>query len=185
MAECRKVWEHLHSHLLQQNGTRHDEFKVVWRDAERKRRFKTFGDFDDAWKFAGNVNAAINSGDIQATVLKNADRHTYLDALEALKDLPVPLNIAVRQYADSVKRLGAVSLNDAVNFYLKHNAEVESRTVKEVFTEFVGAKRSPASKAKKKASEKHLADIESRLGKFQMRSNARLPTFAQSRSRSF
>jgi hypothetical protein len=144
----------------------YDEFKVVWKLADGKRQFKTFADFAEAKKHANNINAAISSGDIKATVLTDKDRHTYLDALEALKGHPVPLNIAIRDYADAVKRLGAVPLKDAVSFYLKHNAGVQTRTVEQVFTEFVASKRSPANKAKKKASEKHLADIESRLGKF-------------------
>jgi integrase len=141
------------------------EFRVVWRDAQNKRCQKAFADEAEARQHAGGVGASINSGDIKTVTLSDADRHTYLDALAAITGLNTPLNRAAYDYADAVKRLGPVSLKEAVNFYLKHNAGMEVRTVTQVFNEFVTSKRTP-SKNKKRASEKHLDDIESRLGKF-------------------
>src|SRR5436190_303305 len=77
------------------------EFKVVWYDAERKRRFKTFADFGEAKKHACGVNAAIGSGDIKALMLTNEDRIVYLRAKEALAAIGTALDSAAAEYAQA------------------------------------------------------------------------------------
>src|ERR1041385_2981280 len=81
-----------------QTAKGYTEFKVVWYDAERKRRFKTFADFGEAKKHACGVNAAIGSGDIKALMLTNEDRILYVRAKDALKDTPATLDIAAAEY---------------------------------------------------------------------------------------
>src|SRR5262249_18423958 len=120
------------------------EFRVVWYDADRKRRQKAFADEAEARKQAGSINATLMGGDIKAVNLTEQDRFVYLDAVNALIGLDTPLNDAAKAYAGAVKRLSGVPLAEAVNFYVKHNAGLESRTVSEVVQELIKSKRSPA-----------------------------------------
>jgi hypothetical protein len=94
----------------------YEEFKVVWYDADRKRRFKTFADFEDARKHAQNVNAAICSGEINTVTLTNDDRLIYLRAKNSLSEMGVPLDTAAAEYADARRELKGVALLDAVPF---------------------------------------------------------------------
>jgi integrase len=143
------------------------EFRVVWYDADRKRRQKAFADESEASRHASGVNATITSGDIKTITLSEKDRFSYLEAVEALKELNVPLNAAAADYAANVKRLGAVTLKEAVDFFLKHNAGIEPKTVAQVVSEFIESKHAPKRANKKAASGRYVADLESRLGKFE------------------
>src|SRR5436190_8463140 len=143
------------------------EFRVVWYDADRRRRQKAFADESEASRHASGVNAIITSGDIKTISLSEKDRFVYLEAVESLKGLDVPLNTAAADYALNLKRLGAVSLKEAVEFFLKHNAGIQSKTVSEVVAEFIQSKQTPKRASKKPASGRYIADLESRLGKFE------------------
>src|SRR5688572_28486460 len=97
----------------------YDEFKVVWYDTERKRRFKTISDFEEAKKHAASVNATIANGDIKALTLSNEDRIIYLRARDAVARLGTPLDLVAHEYVEARKLLDAVPLLDAVRDYLK------------------------------------------------------------------
>jgi len=73
----------------------YQEFKVVYYDAERKRRFKTCAEFADAKKFAENVTATIGNGEISALTLTNTDRLLYLRAVDSLRGTGFPLDSAL------------------------------------------------------------------------------------------
>ena len=52
----------------------YSEFRVVWYDAERKRRQKAFVDETEPRRYAGTVNATITAGDIKTVTLTEQDR---------------------------------------------------------------------------------------------------------------
>lgn len=141
------------------------EFRVVWYGDDRKRRQKAFADEAEARKHAASINATITSGDIKGLVLSENDRLVYQNALAALAGLNIPLDQAAREYAAAMKRLGAVTLKESVDFYAKHNGGLEKRTVGQVVQELLHAKRNPGPN-RKPASKKYLTDLESRLKGF-------------------
>ena len=75
------------------------EFRVVWYDADRRRRQKAFADESEARRHAVSVNATITRGDIKNITLAEKDRFAYLEAIEAIKGLNVSLNAAASDYA--------------------------------------------------------------------------------------
>src|SRR2546421_1622539 len=81
-----------------QTSRGYEEFKVVWYGADRKRRFKTFADFEDARNYASRINAAIGSGEINAVTLSNDERLVYLRAKDTLAEIGTPMDIAAAEY---------------------------------------------------------------------------------------
>ncbi len=87
----------------------------------------------------------------------SVDRTIYIQALENLRPLNVPLNIAVLEYVSAVKQLPqGATLKEAVDFFRKRNpASLEKRTVRQVADEMLAAKRAA------KLSEVRLKDLDS------------------------
>lgn len=145
-------------------ATGYPEFKLAYY-AEGKRLFKTFADYSDALAAANTVKATLAKGDTQALTLTSQDRLAYLRAVDALKGLDVPLDVAAVHYADAKRRLGQHSLKDAVTFYLRTQAGTVEKPVSEVVAEFIRQKEQGTA-GKKAASAVYVKDIRSRLGKF-------------------
>ena len=75
----------------------YDQFKVVYHaDGQRKR--ETFGSLAKAKARANEIAVQIERGERDALKLTNADRLTYLHALELLKPTSVPLHVAIQEY---------------------------------------------------------------------------------------
>lgn len=144
----------------------YDEFKVVWYDANRKRRFKTFADFEEAKKHAANINAAIGNGEISAITLSNDDRLIYLRAKDALHGSGTSLDVAAAEFAYAVKRIGAARVREAVDYFARIHTGVNSRPVKEVVDQFLAEKEKPSQPNIRPASDRYLADITFRLNRF-------------------
>src|SRR2546429_4486230 len=124
------------------NGKAYDEFKLVYRDADGKRRFESFADYADARNRADAVNATLSKGDIQAISLTNEDRLVYLRAVDSVKPTGLALDIAAAQFAEAHKRLGGRSPLDAVDFFTKRNpSKLPSKTVAEAVTAPKAAKK--------------------------------------------
>jgi len=142
------------------------EFRVLWYDADRKRHQKVFSTEADARQHAEGVNATITSGDIKNLVLSEKDRFAYLEAIESLRAVNVPLNTAAADYASCLQRLNGVSVKEAVDFFLKNNASLQPKTVRDVVDEFILSREAPKSVSKKPASDRYVADLTYRLGTF-------------------
>ncbi len=142
------------------------EYKAVWTDAERKRRFKTFADFSEAKKYAESVNAAIGSGEINAITLTNDDRLVYLRARTALDGTGVALDFAASEYANAIKQIGSAKFRDAIAFYAKVHRGVQTKTVAVVVGEFLAEKEKPSQPNKRPASDRYLTDMTCRLNRF-------------------
>lgn len=150
-------------YLVENKGYR--EFRVAWYPEPGKRRLKAFAQEAEARRFAGGVSSTITSGDIKGLVLTENDRLVYQNALAALYGTGTPLDQATRDYAAAVQKLGKVTLKEAVDFYVKHNAGLEKRSVEQVVQELIRTKQHPGPN-KLPASSKYLVDLESRLGRF-------------------
>jgi integrase len=93
--------------------------------------------------------------------LTSVDRTVYVQALDNLRPLNVPLNIAVLEYVSAIKQLPTGStLREAVDFFRKRNpASLEKRTVRQAADEMLAAKRGA------NLSEVHLKDLDYRLNR--------------------
>jgi integrase len=143
------------------NGTNYQQFTLAYYDGA-KRIKKRFSDLDEA-KREGELTAdKLANGEGQVLRLTSLDRANYLQALDTLRPLGRPLNLAVAEYADVMGLLPAgTSLREAVTDFTRRNNTVrESRTVPQLVAEYIAAKE----KANK--SEAHLRDLRLRLTRF-------------------
>ena len=143
------------------NGTDYQQFTLAYYDGAVRRK-KRFSDLAEAKQEAELAVTKLANGEGQVLRLTSSDRATYLQALDTLRPLGRPLNLALAEYADAVKLLPpGVSLREAVaDFMRRANTVRESRTVPELAAEYIAAKE----KAGK--SEAHLRDLRLRLTRF-------------------
>src|SRR5436189_2589200 len=85
------------------NGKAYDEFKLVYRDADGKRRFESFSDYAEARNRADAVNAALSKGDIQAITLTSDERLSWLRAVASANAIGLPVDIIVAKSAEAHK----------------------------------------------------------------------------------
>lgn len=142
----------------------HPEFKVSFYQGG-KRKLETFADYTDARKRADAVNDSVANGEMEALSLSRDERILFFRAVENLKKVDVPLDIAAAEYSDARLMLGEVPLRDAVRFWVRNNAAIKAKTVKEVVDELINLKQHPTAN-KRPASDKYVADLRSRLDRF-------------------
>jgi hypothetical protein len=100
-----------------------------WLDGKRSRR--VFPTLQKAKAFAAEKATQMTNGDLGVAKLTNADSAAYLRAVALLKPSGAALEFAAAEYASAIKRLGAVSLSQAVDFYLKrHPVHLEPKMVR-------------------------------------------------------
>jgi len=125
---------------------------------EGRRRRETRSTRDDATDRAKEIATAIHNQTASGVMLTGIDRDVYVRALEALKPLGVTLHDAVEAYTKARSKLQELSLNDVIDFYLRHNpTDLPQKTVKEVADELLEAKRRDRSSAA------YLKDLKTRL----------------------
>ena len=149
------------------NGIEYPQFTLTYYEgAERKKR--RFADLTEARREAEFTADRLSKGEGQVLNLTSVDRQIYVQALDSLRPLNVPLNIAVQEYVSALKQLPqGATLKEAVDFFRKRNpASLEKRTVRQVADEMLAAKRAA------NLSAVHINDLDSRLnriaGAFQM-----------------
>lgn len=149
------------------NGIDYPQFTLTYYEgADRKK--KRFADLGEARHEAEFIAERLSKGEGQVLRLTSLDRTIYVQALENLRPLNIPLNVAVLEYVSAVKQLPqGATLKEAVDFFRKRNpASLEKRTVRQAADEMLAAKRAA------KLSAVHLKDLDSRLnriaGAFQM-----------------
>ncbi len=127
-----------------------------------KRVRQRFSDLDKAKAEAQAAVIKLANADGEALRLLPSDRAVYVQALELLRPLAKPLNLAVDEYVSAANRLPpGVSLAEVVSDYLRrHPSTMVRRTVKEVAAELIADQKARGS------SGVHLRDLESRLGRF-------------------
>jgi len=96
------------------------ERKLVWR-----------ADYADAKKTAEDAITAISNGDNGALALRDNDRHVYERARDVLLPAGIKLDVAARDYAESVSLLGGrASVVEACRDWLKrHDVRLPKKTV--------------------------------------------------------
>jgi integrase len=130
--------------------------------AGNKRIRERFADLESAKKQAQLVLVKLANGENEVLKLTAADRAIYVQALDLLKPLNVPLNVAVADYVAAIKKLpSGITLSAAADDYQKrHSSAMSHRTVRQAVDEMIEVK----TKAGRSAV--HVEDIKSRLGKF-------------------
>ena len=138
-----------------------------WLDGKRKRQ--VFSTLPAAKNEAAIKAIAFTNGDLGAAKMTNADSAAYARAVALLQPVGAPLELAASEYASAVKRLGAVSLSQAVDFYLKrHPANLVPKMVKEVAEEMIQLKRAD------QLSERYVQELNYAMRKFTGRFHGRL-----------
>lgn len=143
------------------NGTSYDQFTLVYYDGAHRKK-KRFADLEEARREAEFYATKLANGENEVLRLTPSDRSLYVQSVDLLRPLGVPLNGATLEYVSAVKGLPeGATLKEAVDFFRKRNpASLVKRTVREVVEEMVAAKRAA------KLSQVHIKDLESRLGRF-------------------
>jgi integrase len=150
--------------IYKSNSRGHDYFKVVYYSGQNGDGRKALG-FDSIEATMEGVEKLckdLGKTEGDSITLGGKEALRYLQALEALKELEHadPINIAVADYAGAKKLLGEVSLREAAQFYVTHHGLHRStKTVRDVVDELVKEKRG-------NLSERHVEDLDSRLGRF-------------------
>ena len=136
-------------------------FTLAYRDTNNARIKKSFADLKAAKVEAYAVAAKIQSGQIDVLELNSRDRIAYQHALAVLKPTGQSVDSVADQYAEAAKVLnGSGSVVEAARFFAKHHpTALPKKTVKEIYEEFLEAKKSDD------ASIRYRHDIQSRLGR--------------------
>lgn len=123
---------------------------------------RKFTDLEKAKLEAGIVASKLASGQAEVLNLTGPDRDAYLNACHELRPLNISLTHAVGQFVKASRMLPPnFSLIEAVEFFLRRNpANMPKKSVREVVDEMI------AAKTKAGRGDKHLADLQSRLGRF-------------------
>jgi integrase len=137
-----------------------DQFTVSYY-LGRDRKRKTFADLGLAITEAETTASMLSQGELNVLELRNEDRLSYARAVEALKPLGVPLEMAVMQFVEAVKVLEGASLVEAARYYAKHQPhKMPKKTVGEVIDELILAKEAD------RLSTVYLKDLRGRLKRF-------------------
>lgn len=136
----------IYRHGRSKAGREYVEYKLATFDAEGRRSFRTFADFDEAVREAEARLDALSRGIAEVVTLAGPDR---LDYLAARKMLP-----------------SGVSLADAARCWLarEQDTQVVPISVAEAVEAFVASRRMSTRRGSP-ASSVYVADLEKRLGK--------------------
>jgi integrase len=156
-----------------------DYFRVVYHLGGKRQRLN-FRDLDKAKTEAQAKAAQLARGDVEAVQLTGKDRLAYGRALDAIKDLGIPLDAAVIDYAGARKILDGYSVADAARFFIRHHRRgLEGKLVADAVEEFKAEKRAEGR------SELYLDDLRYRLGDFSHAFNVEVRQLAPADVRDF
>lgn len=135
----------------------YEEHVISWKEAGVTKRRK-FANFEAAKKEAWDLANRIANG--TAKQLTPADVASYHRAREVAAETGKPLEIVALEYARETKKLGSVSLEVAVDYYLSHHHAGEPKQPGEILPEMIEEKRQD------ELSDIYLYGLENRLSKF-------------------
>jgi hypothetical protein len=106
------------------------QFTLVYYHGDQRKKLR-FADMRKAKREAELVATKLANGENEVLRLSSVDRSVYVQALEHLRPLGAPLNLAVLEYVSAVKSLPEGStLKEAVEFFKRRNrAGLEKRNV--------------------------------------------------------
>lgn len=96
-------------------------YRFRWRDGDNRRKTMDNADLNTLITAARTKATAINSGNIDALVLTNADKVAYLRSIGLLKTTGVLLETAVSEYVQARTMLAGGSVLEATRFFLQRN----------------------------------------------------------------
>ena len=119
-----------------------DSFTVSFH-ADGKRRQKMFADFDEAHAEAKSKASALSRGELDVLELRSVDSRAYVNAVDLLNPIGVPLELAVKDYAEAWKVLGgkASLLEAAKEFARRHMHELPSKLLPDAVDEMIAMKK--------------------------------------------
>jgi integrase len=125
------------------------------------RKLENFSKLERAKARAEEILRDINNGEIQRLTLTKDDLLVYT---RAVKNIPpgtdLELDQIVLDWAEARAIAGGVPLKDIAKYHRAHQAGLKHSTVELVINEMIDAKR------KQKKSDRHIEDLEYRLGAF-------------------
>ena len=81
----------------------YEEFRIAYYDLDGRRKLQSFSSLQAAKDEAAVKATSISTGDFTGLSLSGEDRLCYLRALDVLKPLNVPLEMAVMQFVEAAK----------------------------------------------------------------------------------
>ncbi len=137
-----------------------DSFTVAWYVGTVRKR-KAFADLEEAKLHAHSQVNCLARGEAEVVHLSGEERLAYVRAREAVAEFGLAVDSAAVEYRDAKRLIRGGSLLEAARYYAAHRLhEIPRKTVTEVFTEMLTAKREEG------LSERYLADLDSRVGRF-------------------
>lgn len=143
-------------------GREYPQHTVVFRDLDGRRVRRRFNDLRQAKDDAEQIAMRLARGEAAVVSLTDQERAYYLQAVELLRPFNKPLNLAIGEYVDALRALPeGLNLVEAVRAHVERTRHLrEVRRIPDLVREFITAKE------KAGVSERHLADIRSRLHHF-------------------
>jgi hypothetical protein len=105
-----------------------------------KRKLEAFGNLHDAKERAGEIARAIANGRFSVLELTSADRENYINAIERLKPLAIPLHSAIEEYVAARSHLNGEPVLSAVKQHVARRRDVIDKRVSEIVAEFLAIK---------------------------------------------
>jgi integrase len=125
------------------------------------RRLRGFTNAGEARREAKKIARQLSTGQVTAASMSNAASASFGRAMELLKPVGLPLELAAGNYAKAVGILGGDFVIEAATFYARHRADkITKKTVKEVVNELIAAKEARGKSAR------YLGDLTARLNRF-------------------
>jgi integrase len=124
------------------------------------RRFRGFSDAGEAKREAEKIARQLSTGETTAASLRNTDAASYGRAIELLRPVGIPLEVAAGNYAKAFEVLGGDSIVEAAVFYARHRADkITPRRVADVVAELIASKEG-------RKSARYVSDLRARLNRF-------------------
>jgi integrase len=128
---------------------------------EGRRAFRGFSTFDAAASEAERIAKLISTGQTAAATLRNCDAASFGRALELLRGIDTPLEMAAAHYAKAFKILGGDRIVEAAKDFIRRNPILrEPRSVRQVADEMIELQ------TKRAKSNRYVDDLRWRLGIF-------------------
>jgi hypothetical protein len=139
----------------------YEVFTLDYHEGGRRER-PSFATLKEARKEAETAAERLARGEGQSLVLTGNDRLIYLQALETLYPLGIPLNVAATEYAQALAILrgkGSV-LEASRHFAATHACEIRPIRTSDLVEDLIRTREA------NHASKRHLDDLRSRLNRF-------------------
>ena len=135
-------------------------FTISWYEGRTRMR-RTFAKLEDAKTEAEQIAKKLESGHRTAAKMRNADAEEWGLAKADLDPLKIPLNVAVKEFAEAKRILDGKSIIEAARFYAERRP-TQSTTISahDAVEEFLLAKSSDG------VGNRYIQDARSRLRRF-------------------